>query len=548
VRKRGTRHKAQGTRQRAEGRCQIETVIGNRLSPARRSPPSIARYVRWTGLGAGGVIGICLLLATYYSLLTTSLAIDYGETIGQGGVPGEYLFSFGSGAGPLSVGGAYTAREGGLGCVYYNPAGLASLGNHEVSLFYSDSEVLLGTKYNFLGYGFPIKEGRVLGVSYFSLLSPFSTRRTIWEGATTSFQERNTAYILSYGHRVNPKLSAGANLKFVYQSFCDQSALGYGLDLGTLYKPFKFLSLGVNIQDALPPKLELISGKPETFPLNLRGGLTVILFGERLFFTTDACMLDILGSPFFRWFAGGEVRWKIFALRGGINYKEITAGIGIVTRKFQFDYGASFHQRGVTHRLSISARYGLLPTVEEQQLALKREKLQKEKFRTEQLRQQIAEEREIVNKIRRDTMSKKFSLAERYLAEGDYRGALTELQEILQMNPDERRALRLMERIDTSRVKAEEYYLLVLECYANADYKKAQKLIKKGLALVPTHQGLLLFKELTQARIYLKQRRYTLAKQILLKAVKLAPENEETLELLRRTQEIIDAENRLRTK
>ena len=128
-------------------------------------------------------------------------------------------------AGPMGMGGAYSAATHDTSALIWNPAGLARLPTPEIGISYLDLYGVLG--YSFIGIAHPIRSGKTVGAALFSSSDT--------EGIS---QER--ILLFSAATRLWKQLHVGINVKYLTTSVnLEQVPLGrgvgWGADLGIQY-------------------------------------------------------------------------------------------------------------------------------------------------------------------------------------------------------------------------------------------------------------------------------------------------------------------------
>ncbi|MDD5383180.1 MAG: S-layer homology domain-containing protein, partial [Candidatus Margulisbacteria bacterium] len=214
-------------------------------------------------------------------------------------------------------------------------------------------------------------------------------------GETNSYSFSDSVFLLSYGTAARrwwpndwtKDLYIGGNLKFFLVNLAGPGvsggdARGNELDLGLLYAPENYYSLGLNLQNVLPfdfgGKLVYGTGNQEAVPAVIKVGSRFHLLGKKRALWRNDHELDLLldYDSSFRAIPGllhAGVEWRphpLFAIRTGIDqemvgsesgqllpYNNMTAGVGLVYRDFRFDY--AYHQYQVfrendTHYFSLS--------------------------------------------------------------------------------------------------------------------------------------------------------------------------------------------------
>lgn len=284
---------------------------------------------------------------------------------------------FGVGARSLGMGKAYVAIPGEPDSIFLNSAALSEVPNWGVTSMYTQ---LMGeVNYLLLGGVRPLGEDAIgigmLGASVGGIQSatrdPVTGLLSLEAGTTTYY---NNIYYLSYGRKVQDKLSAGLSLKLYSQGFTGgNSGSGYDADLGLIYELREDLKLGFLQRNFVPAslgaKIKWNDGKEDGILTSSRVGLRYKLGAYNFnadyeFFPTqqDKSSLLKLGAEW--WLT------PTFALRAGSDQDpsetNMTAGLSILTRGFKFDY--AYHEFGslsqnTAHVFSLS--YGVFAEEEE---------------------------------------------------------------------------------------------------------------------------------------------------------------------------------------
>lgn len=306
----------------------------------------------------------------------------------------------GVGARPLGMGKAYVGVAEDADSIFLNPAGLARFRNLKIMSMYSN---LMGdVNYQVVGAAMPLEIGSV-GLGYIASRvdniwifgpdagAPTPTPTPLGLGSQTS-----SVTFVSYGMPLSTilpfgkNLYVGANLKFFNQTAdgTEEASGGNGkgmdLDLGILYTPKTWLSLGLNQQNILPSSMGGVityrNGIEESIPTLTKLGANVNLLGSRdkalinapvkLNLAMDAD-LDLQYRKPAGFHIGAEL-WPVknyVALRlgldkdptpGSVNPAEganLTYGVGLRLAGFAFDY--AYHPysslpENSTHFFSVS--------------------------------------------------------------------------------------------------------------------------------------------------------------------------------------------------
>lgn len=173
---------------------------------------------------------------------------------------GEFL-STGIGARALGMGGAFVSIADDASASYWNPAGMIFVQRRELVLMHSERFGSLvnydaGSYVQQLGrdnenrsaFGFSFLRVGVDDIPYTRKITTESGVELI--GIDREVSEADWGFFFSYAKLMNRTLALGGNVKVIRKSVGDDSALGFGFDVGLLYKPWRRLSIGANIQDA----------------------------------------------------------------------------------------------------------------------------------------------------------------------------------------------------------------------------------------------------------------------------------------------------------
>ncbi|MBI5555032.1 MAG: PorV/PorQ family protein [Elusimicrobia bacterium] len=465
-------------------------------------------------------VGSVFLLAIVASWrFGQALQIAPRQTIEDGGLAGSYLTNFGVNARALAMGKAYTAVADDASAPYWNPAGLAQMNCREATLLHAG--IFAGTDFNYVGYAHPFNEKTALGASWVNIETADIEKTDYFGSPVGTFSDQENAYYISSALRLKQNLNIGLNLKIVTQSLDVYSTMGYGLDLSGLYRYNDFINCGFTLQNLLGPHLKL---KEETdkFPLNLKTGVAVKLFSRHFLYALDFDFLNLMPTDSshysVKWHTGVEYRYPLklvtLAIRAGRDYKETSSGIGLSTRFFDFNYAIGFHELETTHRFSITARFGLLPTAEEKELQQQR----------------------LTNLV-----SEHYQLALKYFNEQNYALALDEAQKVQALNEDYQEVKNIIGQIGLikQRQEALNYFNQALLFYQNNDLKNAAERLKLAEGLNPDIKKEQEDAHLAKAKELVCLRQYTEAEAELTTVLIINSDNNEAREQLNKLREIM---------
>jgi hypothetical protein len=285
---------------------------------------------------------------------------------------GSYLFAdtsgaaflqIGDGARPLALGGAYTAGSGSVDSIYYNPAGLATLDDKEMSITHSDW--LEGMSFDVASYG----QSTAYGTFAISALRLGGTQdgRDANRQETGSFSTDDMSFLLSYSHLIGSMIGVGTNLKYLRSTIGIDKASTYALDFGAIARtPGQRLSFGASVLN-IGSGLQFID-QTDHLPLTLAVGAACQPINPL------QLTLDFKHQPhdqFSEVDAGAEYWIGPFALRAGYAapvegtdtsldaMEYFRGGIGLKVSRFRADYTlAPYGDLGLTQRFTLSVLFG----------------------------------------------------------------------------------------------------------------------------------------------------------------------------------------------
>jgi len=301
------------------------------------------------------MIAITIVFTSCIVISQHSFALYPGST-------GAQFLKLGAGARAVAMGEAFVAVSDDINGITYNPAGLSSITNHQLSFLHT--EWLQSIRYENIAYCQPALGG-ILGGSATVLWIDDIERRT---GDTPDpdgyAPARDVSISIAYSKVISKSFSTGINAKIIYQQLDDEYAYGGAVDLGMKYIISQNLSLGFALQN-LGLETAFIS-EQYPLPLNLKAGVADKIL-PNLILASDI-NYSLLDSVFQ---AGIGSEWALhpmFSIRGGYKYNSATFSLGALSG---LSVGAGFNinfltidyafipygELGMTNRISLIARF-----------------------------------------------------------------------------------------------------------------------------------------------------------------------------------------------
>lgn len=470
----------------------------------------------------------------FLSLLIFSPGVFSFEKAGDSGLPGEYLYSFGSGARGLSLGLAETTFHGNAYNSYSNPSGLGDLWWKEGSITFVP--LFQNTKYYNISYGYPLKKQSAVAFNLISLTSVEAEKTNELGEVTGSFGSQDTCFTVSYGKKYNNRFYYGLNIKTVMQAIDDYSQKGAGMDFGVMYRQNEDKIWAFSLQNIVQPRLG-----EDVSPKVLKLGVSRAYIPRRLYLYGDLSSVN----QSMKYFVGTEyfyVPW--FSLRAGLNVKQLSIGLGFKTRQLDFDYAFIYHPLEILHAISLTCRYGFEVTEAEEKI---RTEWNVMNYQKQLDLKAINEERSKMSKEKEGLklqflITAKLLEAKNVVEAKKYEEGKKLLEEIIKLDKNNKEALKTLTEVNT-RLDKKTVSNKMKEAkknYEKASYDEALKLTAYILDMDKDNQEALVLSFLIKSRLYLKAKKYQEAKSTLVEILAIQPDNAEAIDMLNKIQNIID--------
>jgi len=252
--------------------------------------------------------------------------------------------------------------DGNVSSVFYNPAVVAIIGNPQISFTHQawvqdlSSEIINA---NFKLFNIPFAVGiNTTKIGGFEV----RTKPTATPDAVINL---NYFYgSISTGYNITDNLSAGATVKYLYESIFADEANGLGFDLGLVYsKLIKGLTLGASVRNL--GNMNKLRNEKTKLPSDVR-------FNAMYKMNIDAISSEVtaiggvqkyLDADNIHIHLGAEVTYlKQFSIRlgyiTGYESKGLTFGGGVLWNGFNFDYAYTPFGFGIGNAHTVTLGYG----------------------------------------------------------------------------------------------------------------------------------------------------------------------------------------------
>ena len=189
------------------------------------------------------------LLKTMFVMLTLLLSNSISSAqITKSGTTVYSFLKIGVGSRAAAMGESYIAMADDATAVYWNPAGLAQA--RESQALFGHIEWLADISYDNIAITAPIGNRGTVGIWANNLGVPEDIVRTVFhpEGTGERFSANMLSIGISYGQYLTDKFALGGTIKYIRESIWNMEAIGYAIDVGTLYTSnFRNMKIGIGI-------------------------------------------------------------------------------------------------------------------------------------------------------------------------------------------------------------------------------------------------------------------------------------------------------------
>jgi len=190
---------------------------------------------------------VLILVLTSFAAGSTAVAGDFKSDVSKKGTTAATFLSISQGARATSMGSAFVAVADDWTALYWNPAGIASLGN---GVMFDHTTWFADIGYNYIAGSVSLGSIGNLGLSLTSSSIGDMRVTTVDEpnGTGELFNVSQVAAGVAYAIRLTDNFSIGFNPKFIYERIWKMSANAFAIDVGVKYTtPFDGVVLGMSI-------------------------------------------------------------------------------------------------------------------------------------------------------------------------------------------------------------------------------------------------------------------------------------------------------------
>lgn len=163
-------------------------------------------------------------------------SVSFSQTLTKTGTTAAPFLKIGAGSRAVGMGGAFTATADDITGIYWNPAGLAN--NYSREAAFNHVTWFADVNYDYAAFASHISGLGTLGtfVTVLSMDDMLVRTEEDPEGTGELFNAGALAIGVSFARFLTENFSIGFNAKYINEYIWNESASGFAVDIGTLYK------------------------------------------------------------------------------------------------------------------------------------------------------------------------------------------------------------------------------------------------------------------------------------------------------------------------
>jgi hypothetical protein len=179
-------------------------------------------------------------------------SVSWSQSTSKSGTTAAQFLKIGIGPRAIAMGSAFTATANDLTAIYWNPAGISY--NYSTDAMFNHTNWIADVGYDFAGFSTNVSGVGTLGafVSVLKSIDGMMVRTVeLPEGTGERFDAGGISIGLSFARELTDNFSIGFNAKYIREYIWNESAAGFALDAGVLYRidVLNELRLGASISN-----------------------------------------------------------------------------------------------------------------------------------------------------------------------------------------------------------------------------------------------------------------------------------------------------------
>ncbi len=256
--------------------------------------------------------------------------------------------------------GSFVAVSDDVSAIQWNPAGVKKITKISVSLMHTNLFVAKDlTKapiavYDFVGFVIPVINHWSIGLSALNLYAGGYIPRDEKNNLDNIVKgNNNLSFTITNSFSIGKNMFFGLNLKYISETFSNETFTGYGADIGCLVSIWDIVSFGLNVQNIVKPTVGI-----QTWGTNYKTGLALSLLKKSLIFGLQADIIELSKTADIKFGVEYSVgkKSKLFIRTGwDLTNQYPVLGLGSATDSLGIDYAVTLHpDMGFGHRVSLN--------------------------------------------------------------------------------------------------------------------------------------------------------------------------------------------------